>query len=284
MCESYILVNTIQQIESRFGLPPQQISINPDYNISCGRLAAVITDNKPKELQFFRFGLTPFQAKKEMLLINARCEGESNRIDNPDFRGAKGIIQIQAFRKPIRSQRCLVLASAFIGSSYPDVNSITFLFYLRNHKNPFAMAGIWDSWLNPADGETINSFSIITTTANSLAQKCVLRRMPVILTDTEETKWLNPGTGLSVITSMLNHYDSNLMNAYPIDPRIKNPKENDRQLIQPIGERILHQEETIVFRRSGSQSYHQSARSRHADAKTTTMAERIEQSKINGIT
>lgn len=246
MCERYILVNSLEQIESRFELPHQTISITPNYNISIGQFAPVLTDDKPHEIQLFKFGLTPFWAKREMVIANARSEGDYNKEDYPDFKGAKGIILKPAFRKPIRSQRCLVLASAFIEGIKESRLSIPYLVYLRNHKNPFAIAGIWDTWLNPKTGFPENSYCIITTTANNLMQKLGHLRMPVILSDNEEKKWIKSNTGLSRITAMLNHYDSKLMNAYPIDPKIKNPTENDKQLIQPIGKRVLIEEKPVL--------------------------------------
>jgi putative SOS response-associated peptidase YedK len=258
MCNRYILVNTFEQIRKRFELPLQTIDITPNYNISAGQYAYVITDEKSDEVQLFKFGLTPFCAKREMLFINARSEGDYNKEDYPDFKGAKGIILKTAFRKPIRSQRCLVLASAFIEAPLNGGLSKPFLVYLRNHKTPFAMAGIWDTWLNPATLEYINSFSIITTTANSLIKKIGHSRMPVILSDNEEKKWLKPDTELSRITQMLNRYDSKLMNAYPIDPRIKDPAANDKKLIQPLGEKLLNEEDNKVTPRVSYNGHYQS--------------------------
>ncbi len=279
MCDRYILVNTLEQIESRFELPKQNILLPPDYNINAGRFVPVITDAKSKEIQFFKFGLTPFWAKKEMALINARAEGDANTDDRPGFKGAKGIIQKPAFRKPIRSQRCLVLVSAFIAGTHEAGLLKPYLVYLRNHKSPFAMAGIWDTWLNPADNETLNSFSIITTTANNLMQKLGQHRMPVILTDTEEKKWLNPGTGLSRITSMLNHYDSKLMNAYPIDQRIINPAENDRQLIRPIGNKVLTEDDIPLRQTINTSGWNHHKKRPSSNEPLSTMAERSEQSR-----
>jgi putative SOS response-associated peptidase YedK len=282
MCERYILVNTMEQIESRFELPHQNMIITPNYNICIGQFVPVITDEKPHEVQLFQFGLTPFWAKKEMLLFNARAEGDSNKEDNPGFKGSKGIILKPAFRKPIRSQRCLVLASAFIEGVKDSRLSIPYLVYLRNHKNPFAMAGIWDTWLNPQTGEKVSSFCIITTTANSLMQKIGHYRMPVILSDNEERKWINHNTDLSRITAMLNHYDSKLMNAYPIDPKIKNPMENDKQLIQPIGARLLTEDKKMAFQIPRGVGYHQ-ARKAYQSADTSTMAERLDLAKAKEI-
>lgn len=258
MCSRYILVNSFEQIRKRFELPLETIDINPNYNISAGQYAHVITDNKPCEIQLFKFGLTPFWAKREMSIINARSEGDYNKEDYPDFKGAKGIILKPAFRKPIRSQRCLVLASAFIEVPVNGGLSKHFLVYLRNHKSPFAMAGIWDTWLNPATLEYINSFSIITTTANSLIKKIGNNRMPVILSDNEEKKWLKPDTELSRITGMLTKYNSKLMNAYPIDPCIKDPEANDKKLIQPVGDKLLNEEENKVTQRVSYNGYYHS--------------------------
>ena len=258
MCSRYILVITFEQIRKRFELPLEAIAITPNYNISAGQFAYVITDEKSNEIQLFKFGLTPFWAKREMLIINARSEGDYNKEDYPDFKGAKGIILKPAFRKPIRSQRCLVLASAFIVGPVYGGLSKPFLVYLRNHKSPFAMAGIWDTWLNPATLEYINTFSIITTTANSLIKKIGNNRMPVILADNEEKKWLKTDTELSHITRMLNRYDSKLMNAYPIDPRIKDLAANDKNLIQPVGEKLLNEEENKVTQRVSYNGYYHS--------------------------
>jgi len=181
---------------------------------------------------------------------------------------------MKAFRKPIRSQRCLVIASGFIQGTAALGLSKPYLIYLRNHQNPFAMAGIWDTWLNPATGFPENSFSIITTTANSLLRQISNSRMPVILTDSEAKRWINSETPLSRITSMLNHYDSKLMNAYPISPRIKNPEENDKQLIQPIGSRLLIEEKNIPHGLPKGIGYHK-ARKAYQATDNTTMADRI---------
>jgi putative SOS response-associated peptidase YedK len=258
MLSRYIISTTPSAIESKFALPPQSILVENNYNISPGQLAPVITNEKPYEIQLFQFGLTPFWAKREMLIGNARSEGDYNKEDYPDFKGAKGIILKPAFRKPIRSQRCLVIASAFIEGVKESRLSIPYLVYLRNHKNPFAIAGIWDTWLNPQTGDSVNSFCIITTSANSLMQKLGHLRMPVILSDNEEKRWIKPTAELTNITCLLNRYDSKLMNAYPIDPKIKNPINNDKQLIQPVGAKVLTEDESQVFQCTSYQGYYRS--------------------------
>jgi len=272
----YIISTTPSQIETTFGIHVQSVQPENNYNISAGQYTPVITNDKPFEIQLFKFGLTPFWAKYEMKLFNARAEGDCNKCDDPKYHGAMGIIQKKAFRKPIRSQRCLVIASAFILGPTDTGLSKPYLFYLQKHKNPFALAGIWDTWLNPATLERENTFAIITTTANSLIQKIGQKRMPVILSDSQARKWIKSGTELSCITKMLTKYDSSLMNAYPISPIIQDPAKNDKALIRPIGGKLLAEETNEIIRFPRTSGYHQSKRAQKSNEPTSTIAERLE--------
>ncbi|MDT8393532.1 MAG: SOS response-associated peptidase [Bacteroidales bacterium] len=254
MCGRYILVQKTERLEKRFNVSAaESTEWKPAYNISPGQLAPVITGDEPGQLQLFRFGMTPFWAKKPMYLINARAEGEHNKEDDPAYKGAKGIITKPSFRKPIRSQRCLIPADAFIEGTVKEKLSKPFVVYLKNNVRPFAFAGIWDEWINRETGELIRSFAIITTTANALLQKLPHHRSPVILEQRNEKKWLNLKLPLSDITKLLRPYPAELMNAYPIDPAIKNPRAEGKNLIHPCGERIVPEFETKTSRDAGLQ-------------------------------
>ena len=115
MCGRYIMVQKVEVLEKRFGVKvPDSLALFPSYNISPGKMAPVITNDHPHEIQLFRFGFTPSWATKAGLFINARAEGDNNSDNDPRYTGAKGIIIKPAFRKAIRSQRCLIPADAFI--------------------------------------------------------------------------------------------------------------------------------------------------------------------------
>ncbi|MFN9800073.1 MAG: SOS response-associated peptidase, partial [Bacteroidota bacterium] len=86
------MITKIKEIEQRFGVTaPFPELLVPTANLSVGQLAPVITSEKPGELQFYQFGFTPHWAKKNMYVLNARCEGDHNPDDDPLFTGAKGI-------------------------------------------------------------------------------------------------------------------------------------------------------------------------------------------------
>ena len=214
---------------------PNNFDWKPNYNICPGTFAPIITSENPNQIQLSQFGLTPFWAKKPMYLFNARTEGNRNKENLIYYSGSKDIITKPAFRKPIRSQRCIIPADAFIeGTTLEGLNK-PYLVYLRNKQRPFAFAGIYDIWKNPKTGEELTSFSIITTVANKLIQQIPHHRSPVIIHPSMEARWLNAKTPLTDITNVLNPFDSDLMNAYPISSVIKNPRANAPELIQPIG-------------------------------------------------
>ena len=239
MCGRYVLAQKLEVIEKRFNVEaPKGLEWKASYNISPGQSALVISSEYPNYIEKMQFGLIPFWANKAMYLFNAREEGDRNKENNPSYSGAKDIINKPSFRKPIRSQRCLVIADAFIEGTTANGLDKPYLVYLKNKERPFAMAGIFDEWRNPKDGSVIRSFSIITTTSNALMLKLPHQRMPVILSKGQEQRWLNLKTPLTDITKMLNSYDANLMNAYPISPLVKNPKSNDKELISPVGNRL----------------------------------------------
>ena len=239
MCGRYILVQNTEVLEKRFNvIMSNHFDWKPNYNIGPGTFAPIIISEVPNQIQISQFGLTPFWAKKPMYLFNARTEGNRNKDNLKTYSGSKDIITKPAFRKPIRSQRCLVLADAFIEGTTSEGLSNPYLVYLRNKQRPFAFAGIYDVWKNPKTGEELTSFSIITTVANKLMQKIPHHRSPVILHPSMEARWLNAKTPLTDITNMLKPYDSDLMNAYPINADIKSSRSNTPEIIQPKGSSI----------------------------------------------
>jgi putative SOS response-associated peptidase YedK len=239
MCGRYIEVQKVEVIEKRFNVrAPEDIGYHPGYNISPGKKAPVITSEKPDQLQMYQFGLTPFWSKKPMYLFNARAEGDKNKENDPTYAGASEIIRKPAFRKPMRSQRCLVIADAFIEGTTEEGLNKPYVIYLKNRKRPFAFAGIWDRWENKEKGTYLDTFAIITTVANELIRKLPHHRSPVILPEGEERRWLNTEAPVNEVLDLLQPYPAEEMNAYPISKQIKNPKADGRELLEPIGERI----------------------------------------------
>lgn len=248
MCGRYVTITKLKEIEKRFNvvadMPENYI---PNANVSPGQYAPVISNNEANKLSFFRFGLTPFWSKKAFMSINARAEGDHNKENDPNYKGGKGIINKPMFRKPIRSQRCLIIADAFYEGPEKEKLSKPYLVYMRNYKRPFSFAGLWDVWENPETGQEVFSFAVITTTANKLLQAIGHPRMPVILPVEYEKEWLSKDLPLSDVTSLLEPFPETFMNAYPVSVRMKKPQENDVELLKPTGQRVFKEYEYELY-------------------------------------
>lgn len=237
MCGRYVSVKTVQQIEKRFNVQAIQPELfKPSYNISHGKLAPIITQEQPHNVILSQFGYTPSWAKKQTYLINARSEGDNNKDNDPNYHGGKGILQKPMFRNSIRNKRCCIIMDCFYEGDENLGLEKPFVVYLRDKQRPFCVAGVYDNWKNPTTGELVHSFAIVTTTANKLLQAIGHHRSPVIIPPGKERSWLNSDIGK--ITSMMNPYPSELMNAYPVSKLVKSAKNDSPELLNPIGQRV----------------------------------------------
>jgi putative SOS response-associated peptidase YedK len=238
MCGRFVQIISIEKIAQRFGAKALTADKEANLvNIAPGDYAYVITNKGTAEIKKMRFGLNPSWSQKPMYLFNARAEGDNNSTNDPSFNGEMGIFQKPAFKKPIRSQRCLVMANAFIEGPENVGLDQPYALYLKD-KEPFAMAGIWDTWIDPLTGKETESFAIVTTTANSLLQKIPHHRSPLVLMPEDEHKWLNPSLPLAEVLQLLKPYAGEMMMAEPISVAIKDPKNKDASLLIPLGPQI----------------------------------------------
>lgn len=193
-------------------------NLMPHYNIAPGMHVPVITKNSPKKIELMRWGLIPFWSKDPKMgykMINARAEGIESK---------------PSFRKPLRSQRCLIPTSGFYEWKHMGEEKIPYYIKLKN-EDIFAFAGLYDIW-NDAEGYPIKSFTIITTSPNKLME-AIHNRMPVILLEDFEDKWLDPETDLKEILDMLTPFDENKMEAFPISKLVNNPRNDTKEIIKP---------------------------------------------------
>lgn len=222
MCGRYTVVTKIEAIEKEFNVA-FNVPFDPFYNATPSLPLPVITNSKPHEVQLFNWGLVPHWAKDRKIgykTINARSEE---------------IITKASFKKPIRSQRCIVLANCYFEWKKEKSGKTPYVIYCQDQRL-FGMAGVWDEWVDQSTGELLQSFSILTTAATPLLEP-LHHRMPVILNRDDRSKWLS-NLSLTDVTSMFRQYPQEAMNAYPVDNLVNSPANNTVEILQPIGERL----------------------------------------------
>jgi len=250
MCGRYTLVKEIKLITKRFNLSASDdILAFKSYNIAPSQYAPVLASDHPNQLQMFMFGYIPEWQKTRRYLINARSEGSGkyyNKEDNPNYTGAFHIKDSREFKSMVRGQRCLVWANCFFEGSKEEKLSKPYVVYMKERRI-FALAGIWKEWVDKSTGEMKKSFAILTTYPNGLMNKHVKHhRTPVILREEDYSKWLDLNTPLAEITNLMHPLPEHMMNAYPVSTRVKNVRNNDRDIIEPVGERVYAETEYKV--------------------------------------
>ena len=250
MCGRYTLVKEIKLIIKKFNLEATpELELFKSYNIVPSQYAPVIASDLPNQLQLFSFGYIPSWQKTRKMLINARSEGSGkyyNLDDNPRYTGAFHIKSSREFKSMIHGERCLVLANCFFEGSKKEKLSKPYVVYLKD-KKIFALAGIWKEWVDKNTGEVKKSFAILTTYPNELMHKHVKHhRTPVIIREENYPKWLDLNTPMNEITELLHPLPANEMNAYPVSTMVKDYRNNSRELIEPIGERVYEENDFLI--------------------------------------
>lgn len=220
MCGRYALGTS--NLKKRFGILGESPSFEVSYNISPSTYNPVVVRNSPDKVVMMKWGLVPFWAKDPKIgfgLINARSEGIEDR---------------PVFRKPVRSQRCLVPATGFFEWKKLKLEKkeekIPFYIILKDQEI-ISFAGIYDIWRD-TEGKEIYSYAIITTSANEIMRD-IHDRMPVILDKDAEDRYLDKETGLSEVLNLLKPFDSKQMKSYPVSKSVNYPGNDSITLISP---------------------------------------------------
>ena len=218
MCGRYTIIAKAEEIEKRFNVEVPE-SYTPRYNAAPTQILPVITNESPEGLSFFNWGLIPQWAKNKSIsskLINARSETLAEKA---------------SFKNALKHRRCLVISDSFYEWKRSSKKSKVPYRILLNTKEIFAFAGLWEAY-EDEDQHMVHTFTIITTTANSLISK-IHDRMPVILNPASEQTWLSSEVSTEDHLSLLNPYPEQNMNHYTISPMVNNVNNDNPQLIIP---------------------------------------------------
>lgn len=219
MCGRFSFSISRERVEQDLGIAVN-IPLRISYNIAPTHHAYVISNDRPKELQYMTWGLIPYwskDGKNTGKLINARKEGIASKI---------------SFRLPIRRKRCLILADSFYEWRKEGKRKIPYRILLKD--KPFlTMAGIWDVWYN-GDYE-VKSFSIITTTPNK-EMEALHTRMPIIFdTPSKQKAWLEDSPILDVL-EQLETLEDDKLSYYRVSEKLNSPQNNSPDLHLEIPE------------------------------------------------
>lgn len=228
MCGRFTLTQDIQTIARTIMSPgtvaiPSTLQVVPRYNIAPTQDVVTVMNNGSLHLDMLRWGLIPSWSKEENIgsrMINARAETLAEK---------------PSFKRLLHSKRCLVVADGFYEwRQESGTKSKTPMYITLKHNEPFAFAGLWDSWRSP-DGQQIRTCTIITTEPNELVAT-IHNRMPAILTPEAREIWLDPALhDEHALLRLLVPYESDEVAARPVSRLVNDPKSDYAGMLGKYG-------------------------------------------------
>jgi len=189
------------------------------FNIAPTQTIVIVTDEGKREQVEAVWGLIPSWAKGPSVggkLINARAETLAEK---------------PAFRSALRRRRCLIPASGFFEWPFKDSKDKMRISLVGGE--PFAFAGLWETWRAP-DGTEVRSCTIVTQAPNALMKR-LHHRMPVLLTKEAEDLWMDHSiTDPDVLRLALAPIPAERLVAVRVGPRGNDVSEDDEAVILPL--------------------------------------------------
>ncbi len=221
MCGRFAFYSPSEATAALFGVDGA-LEVEPRYNIAPTQFVAAIRNSESgdeagqREMVMLRWGLIPFWAKDPAIgnrMINARAETVAEK---PSYRNA------------FRHRRCVVLADGFYEWHREGSVKVPHFMSLKSGE-PFALAGLWESWKDRDTGEALQTTTLITTAANDFMAP-IHHRMPVILQSEGASEW-RAGSN-----DMLDDVASRTpqLQAWPVSREVNNARNQGEQLILPV--------------------------------------------------
>lgn len=223
MCGRFVQLTPPAALAALFGVDPALAplpNVPPRYNAAPTQDLMVVRRNPEtgrRHLDLLRWGLVPSFAKDASgggRLINARSETVAEK---PTFRAA--------WRAP---RRCIIPADAFYEWKAVDKRRQPFLIS-RADGAPLAFAGLWDGWKDPATGQWLRTFTILTCPATERLRP-LHERMPVILPDRDVAAWLDGADGAALMRS----FPGEALQLSPVSAEVNSVRNEGADLIAPL--------------------------------------------------
>ena len=183
-------------------------------------LPAMVASTEERVLGELRWGLVPPWADSLAVgnkMINARAE---TIAEKPSFRDA------------FHSRRCLLFVGGFYEWKREGENKRPFYFQAPD-ADVMAFAGIYERWTS-SEGEVVATCAIVTTDAND-DMRPIHHRMPVILSDRDAARWLDPAQDdRAELEALLRPAESGVLGAYEVSSVVNSPMNDDPRCVEPL--------------------------------------------------
>ncbi|MDX1438993.1 MAG: SOS response-associated peptidase [Rubricoccaceae bacterium] len=135
--------------------------------------------------------------------------------------------------------RCLVPAHGFF-ERVPEKGSKKKRPYFVQYRDEaqFCFAGLWSEWTDRSTGEVLLTYTVVTTSNNSLMETIGHHRMPCIVQPDKYDLWLDPEIDDKelLVATIVQPEKSSQLQAHPVGYAINYRNEYGPHVVEPIGE------------------------------------------------
>ncbi|MBT8086384.1 MAG: SOS response-associated peptidase, partial [Gammaproteobacteria bacterium] len=133
------------------------------------------------------------------------------------------------YRAAFRHRRCVVLADGFY-EWHTESGVKTPYFISLADDEPFALAGLWEKWADKEKDASVETTTLITTSANEFMQP-LHHRMPVVMQADAADGWLAGTLDLERYAAE----ETPRLKAWPVDRRVNNARNEGADLVEAAG-------------------------------------------------
>jgi putative SOS response-associated peptidase YedK len=176
MCGRFVITSAPEAVR-RMLRYQERPNFPPRYNIAPTQPVPVVyAEHGVRHFRLMRWGFIPSWVKDPRafaLLINARIEDIADRA---------------SYRAAMLRRRCLIPADGFY--EWKKAGKTRRPYFVRARSGePFAFAGVWETWADK-DGGEIDTVAIITCAANRTLA-AIHHRMPAVVAPEHHEAWLD---------------------------------------------------------------------------------------------
>jgi putative SOS response-associated peptidase YedK len=142
----------------------------------------------------------------------------------------RDIAKLPMFREAYQRRRCILPVDGFYEWKADEKGGKQPYAIAMKDGSPFGIAGIWENWKDPANGEWVRTFAVLTTPANELMGQ-IHDRMPATLQPADYDRWLGPEPDAHELLAL---FPAAPMTMWPISKRVNSPKNDDVDLLAKI--------------------------------------------------
>jgi putative SOS response-associated peptidase YedK len=182
----------------------------------------IVVDELARDSTMFvsdRWGLIPYWIK------------EPNGAQQPINAKSETVKTNGMFRAAYKSRRALMPIDGYF--EWKDIlgtgkNKQPYAIAMKSGE-PFALAALWEMWRDPATGDDIRTFTVLTCEPNAL-MATIHNRMPVILRPADYMTWLTDPDP----DHLMKPFPEELMTMWKIGRDVGSPKNNRPDILDPV--------------------------------------------------